>query len=465
MPGFTERLAEFVAGVSFDALPEEAVDIVKRGAIDCLGVLLAGRDEPVVGIVRAATSAQPGPGEARLLVDRGWASAGDAALVNATAAHALDYDDTGLDGHPSAVLVPAILAEGERLRASGKDLVAAYAAGYETWAELIGRDADKHHARGWHPSAVFGTLAAAAAGARLARLDAGRTAHALGAAASMAAGLTANFGSMTKPFQLGRAAQSGLIAAQLAARGLTAAPDALEHPGGFLAAFSPAGRTRLDAEIAAGRDWRLARQGLNFKRYPVCYALHRAIDALLDLLAKRPVRAAEVARVELSIGRLQAQMLRHSRPQTALDAKFSAEFAAAAAIVAGRVGLAELCDEFVRSPAVQALLPKVTISTSDERDPEDPLFSPADSVRVTLADGSVLASEPVRRARGHARNPSALDELRAKFDDCAAFALSAQGRGALFERLLRLETLPETAALYADLATSAKCSTAGGPAK
>src|SRR5918999_1705945 len=135
----TRKLAEAAICVRFEDLPPEAVDTAKRGIIDCVGVLFAGRGEPVV-------------------------------RVNGAAGHALDYDDVALDGHPSVVLVPTILAEGERLGASGKDLIAAYVAGYETWAELVLRDADKHHGKGWHPTAVFGTVAAAAAASRLAKL-------------------------------------------------------------------------------------------------------------------------------------------------------------------------------------------------------------------------------------------------------------------------------------------------------
>lgn len=445
MPGLTQELAAFVAALSFESLPHAVVRTVKRGAIDCIGVLFAGRDQPVVELVGASL---PEGSEARLLFDRGRAYAPDAALLNAIAAHALDYDDTALDGHPSAVLVPAILAEGERLGATGAQLIAAYVAGYETWAELVARDADKYHSHGWHPSAVFGALAAAAAGARLAQLDAARVAHALGISASLAAGLVANFGSMTKPFQLGRAAQSGLLAARLAARGMTAAPDVLEHRAGFLRAFSPEGRARTDGPIAAGRDWHILRHGLNVKRYPVCYALHRAIDAALALVERGDLQPQQVARVELRIGRHQAGMLRHSRPRTALDARFSAEFAMASALIARRVGLAELSDEFVGSSAVQALLPKVRVTTHDEPDPDEPLFAAWDAVTIWLADGRTLAGEPVRHARGHRRNPVGLDELHAKFDDCLGAALDRPARAKLWARLLELEALPQVSALY-----------------
>ena len=426
MSGLTRRLAEHVAGIEFDDLPDAALETVKRGAIDCFGVLFTGRDEPVVQLLLKAISSGT---EAKVLVDRGRAASADAALVNGAAAHALDYDDTGLDGHPSVVLVPTVFAEGERLGASGKEIVAAYVAGYETWAELIGRDADKHHGKGWHPTAVFGTLAAAAAAARLGRLDPEKITHALAIAASMAAGLVANFGSMAKPFQVGRAAQNGILAARLAAAGMTGSADALEHRSGFLAAVSP--KERFDAARDIER-WHIVRYGVNIKRYPVCYALHRAIDTALDL----QLDPKKIESVEVRLGRYQAAMLRHSSPQSGADAKFSAEFAMAAALLQKRVGLSELRDDFVRSERVQALMRKVRVTTTDEADADEPLFAPFDVVSVTLTDGSVQTRQSKRHAKGHARDPLTLQELRAKFDDCTRGT-----QAALFERLWRLESL------------------------
>jgi 2-methylcitrate dehydratase PrpD len=265
----------------------------------------------------------------------------------------------------------------------------------------------------------------------------------------MAAGLVANFGSMTKPFQAGRAAQNGILAARLAGRGMTASPDALEHPSGFLRAFSPAGRVRVDGELAAGRDWHIVRQGLNVKRYPVCYALHRAIDGMLAIRSRRTVAAEQVAEIEVSLGRTQMVPLREHRPRGALEAKFSAEFAMASALVAGRVGMGELSNEFVNQAAVQALIPKVRVTPVDEADPEDPLFAVSDRVRVKLNDGSMLEGEAVRYALGHARNPIGLDELHAKFRDCVGNALPPDASARLFERLSRLEAQPAVAELYA----------------
>jgi 2-methylcitrate dehydratase PrpD len=429
MAGLTRRLAEHVAGIGYGELPIEAIDTVKRGAIDCMGVMFAGRDEPVVQVLSKTISKGE---EASLLFDRGRAASADAALVNAAAAHALDYDDTGLDGHPSVALVPAIFAEGERLGANGKELIAAYVAGYETWAELIWRDAGKHHGKGWHPTAVFGTLAAAAAAARIAGLDSRKTTNALGLAASMAAGLVANFGSMAKPFQVGRAAQSGVLAARLASAGMTASADILEHRSGFLAAVSPEGRFDAERDI---KPWHIVRYGVNIKRYPVCYALHRAIDTALEL----DFPAEKTQSIEIRLGKHQAGMLRHSAPQAGTDAKFSAEFAVAAALLQRRVGLAELRDDFVKSERVQSLMRKVRVTTTDEADADEPLFAPFDVLTVRLSDGSVQVRNSKRHAKGHSRQPLSMDELRAKFDDC-----TAGKQAALFERLLRLEEFVAT---------------------
>ena len=421
----TRQLAERVAGLEFARIPAEGVTTAKRGMIDTVGVLFAGRTQPVVEIVRKQVASGD---EATLLFGERKARSSDAALINGTAAHALDYDDVALDGHPSVVLTPTVLAEGERLRAPGKAILAAYVAGYETWAELLSRDPDKHHGKGWHPTAVFGAVAAAAAASSLARLDPQQTANALALSASMAGGLVANFGSMTKPFQAGRAAQSGILAARLAADGMTASPDALEHPSGFLAAFSPKGSA--DRERPVQHEFHILRHALNIKRYPVCYALHRSIDSVLAT----KVKAEDVKEVEIRIGRLQATMLRHRSPQTALDAKFSAQFAMACALLRRRVGLAELTDEFVRSDPVQALMRKVNVATTDEADPDDPLFAPYDFVNLTLKNGNRVKTDEVHHAKGHARNPIGIEELRAKFDDCTG------GRqAALFEKLLHLE--------------------------
>ena len=178
----TRDLAGFVAALSPNRVPAEAARVARTGFIDCLGVMVAGRDEDPVRLLRGVL--QPGPGPATLCLTSDTAPAPEAAWINGVAAHALDYDDVALRGHPSTVLVPAILAEAETLDLSGRDMVVAYVAGYEVWAELVRRDKGFHHGKGWHPTGIFGAVAAAAACASLRRLDASRTAQAIALGAS-----------------------------------------------------------------------------------------------------------------------------------------------------------------------------------------------------------------------------------------------------------------------------------------
>jgi 2-methylcitrate dehydratase PrpD len=248
----TVGLGSFIAGLRYEDIPKDAIPVIHTGFTDCIGVMIAGRGEPPAQLLKAALA--PPPGEATLLFGADTAAAPVAAWINGTAAHALDFDDVAQRGHPSTVLVPAILAEAQALGATGRQMALAYAAGYETWAELVRRDADGHHNKGWHPTGIFGAIGAAAACASLRGLSAEQAAHAIALGASQSAGIMANFGTMTKPFHAGRAAHAGVISARLAASGFTAALDALEHPQGFLAAVSPAGR------IGAGDGARLCRR-------------------------------------------------------------------------------------------------------------------------------------------------------------------------------------------------------------
>jgi 2-methylcitrate dehydratase PrpD len=349
----TQELGRFVAGLTFDKLPPDAVEIARTGFIDTIATMIAGANDPAPQLLRKGL--QPPPGKASLYFSGETAAAAEAAWINGTAGHALDYDDVGCRGHVSTVLVPAILAEAETLGLSGREMFAAYVAGYETWAELSRRDPGHHHAKGWHPTGIFGAVGAGAACANLRRLTPEQTAMALALAASQAGGIMANFGTMTKPFHAGRAAHAGLVSARLAELGFTASPDALEHPQGFLSAVSPDGRADRDGPcLAFGEEWHIVKQGLSIKKYPACYCTHRSLDAMLDLLAKHPVKPADIAQITVSLSRTHSLILRNHTPQTGLEGKFSMEFAMAAAVISRRASLGEYTDEFVRRPEVQS---------------------------------------------------------------------------------------------------------------
>ena len=440
MLDITRQTANFVANLKPTDLPDRCLEAARIGIVDCVGVMIAGAREQPVGIVSAmvATSTQ-NDGAPEIPSGRNLA-APDAALVNGVAAHVLDYDDVALSGHPSAVLVPAILAEGWSLDASGADAVAAYVAGYELWAQVVALEPGSLHERGFHPTAIMGALATAAACARLRKLDAEKTAHAIAISASLASGLVANFGTMTKSLHAGRTAQSGVLAARLADQGFTAALDVLEHRTGFLRAHSPSGRPDVEnGQLDIGTNWRSANLGVNVKRYPTCYATHRSIDAMLDLVDKHGLKSDEVHEIRVRTGATQKLLLRNNNPKTGLEAKFSMEFAMAAALVAGRVGLAELTDEFVLRPEVNSVFAKVRHTTTDEALSEDKAFAEADQVSVVLASGRVLEHAPVVYAKGSWQEPLSPAELKSKFLDCATRTFGRRQAEGLFDQLWSLQ--------------------------
>lgn len=435
----TKALGQFVVDLSPNRLPEEAVRIARIGFIDCIGTMIVGRGEPSVQILKSVLA--PGKGPATLYFSGDQSPVPEAGWINGTAAHALDYDDVALRGHPSTVLVPAILAEAEMLGATGQDMIVAYVAGYETWAELTRRDVPMYHQKGWHPTGIFGAIGAAAACAKLRKLDAARTATAIALGASQSAGIMANFGTMTKPFHAGRSAHSGIIAARLAEAGFTANTDALEHPQGFLSAVSPEGNPDRAGDGRLGEDWAIVRHGLSIKKYPACYGTHRAIDGMLDLLAAHPVKPADVRKVSVRFGTFTAKVLRNHQPDSGLAAKFSMEFAMASSLIARRVSLAELTDPFVRRADVQDMMRRVELDTTDEMDPANPGKPPFEQVSIELASGQVIAGPQVIHARGHAERPLTETQLHEKFVDCLGAGGSAIPAEMLFGRLQAMQSV------------------------
>jgi 2-methylcitrate dehydratase PrpD len=435
----TKSLGHFVADLSPNRLPEEAVRVARMGFIDTIGTMIAGRNDDCVRIMTDTLA--PGDGPSTLTFGSRKAPAPEAAWINGTAAHALDYDDVALRGHPSTVLVPAILAEAENLGSSGADMIVAYVAGYEVWAELFLRDNGLLHQKGWHPTGLYGAVGAAAACAKLRKLDAEKTAIAIALGASQAAGIMSNFGTMTKPFHAGKSAHAGVMAARLAEAGFTANTDALEHPQGFLHAISPAMEEDRTGDAKCGTEWRILSQGLGIKKYPTCYCTHRAIDCVLDLVNNSPIKADQVEKITVSISDYFSKVLRNHQPDTGLAAKFSMEFCMASGVVANRVGLRELTDEFVQRPDIQALMRKVEIVTTTEHDPELPGAAPADQVVVQLTDGRTIEGSPVARATGHPSRPLSDRQLYDKFADCLDAGGSEIPAEVLYKRLMSIQQI------------------------
>ena len=438
----TRQYAAFVAHWARRSLPSEVCEVATLGFTDAVGVMLAGAREDAVRTLCAWAQSQGGHPQARVVGQAVRLASAQAALINATAAHALDYDDFAFSNHPSAVLVPSILAVADACPVPGATLVRAYALGYEVWADVFLREKDLYYDRGWHPTSVLGPLGAAVAAAVVLGLDEDQIAHALALAASNASGIFENFGTMAKPYHGGRAAMAGVTAAGMAAAGLRASPTALEGRHGLLRAISPHGQVDLETPMHSGESWRVATSRLNIKKYPVVGAAQRGIEAVLGLNRQQRVPLSEVVRIVARVSERHAAVMPYHRPQDALQAKFSLEFALACALVHDAVGLAELRDEVVQDPRIQALMACVEIETTDAFEPGWRDAAPFDQVFVHLADGRVLASPAVRRATGHADTPLSADEVRAKFMGCLAHAGVAPGPAqALYQQLQTLDTL------------------------
>jgi 2-methylcitrate dehydratase PrpD len=286
-----------------------------------------------------------------------------AALVNGTVGHSLDYEyiATSLIGHPSVFLVPPILAIGEMVGTSGEDVLAAYIIGYETACHIAKPILQSHYVQGWHSTATFGTLGAAASVARLLNLNTYQVRETLGIAASMAGGLRQNFGTMTKPLHAGVAAAHGIQAAHLAQAGFTADDSIIEAPLGFARVFGH--DEEVDwAEVSKGLGktfFITGAEGLSIKPYPSCGFTHGVIDAALDIRSEQAISSADIAEVELGVSPFDKQILIHHRPRTDLEGKFSLEYCVAQALLSGEVRLKHFTDEAVTEPQVKSLKEKM----------------------------------------------------------------------------------------------------------
>jgi 2-methylcitrate dehydratase PrpD len=456
----TAAAAQFIATARDLSIDPAARAAAQRALLDTVAVTLAGTREPAVCAVREVLIQPDRYGDAALFGTAGRASALDAALVNGTAAHALDYDDThaSVRGHPSAPIVAAILAVGESVHASGADVVTAYLVGLEI-AGKLGRSLGPAHARqGFHSTSTLGVMGAAAACSSLLKLTDDQCANALGLGASSASGLRASFGTMTKPLHAGNAARAGVAAALLARKGFNSAPDILDSPGGFSEVFSP-GDANPAAISGFGQPWEALDPGIAVKKYPCCNRGHRAADAILAILAVRAAAPDDIERVEVHMPAGEVDELQrvgpmtYPRPISGLQAKFSMQYVMASAILDGSLRSANFTDEQVLRPAIQEFLPRVQPISDCDRDPGTAAANYVE-VRIVCGDGKEFA-ERVYFSRGDPRggSPISWDEIAAKYRDCASSALDEGRIERSLEAFARIESTRDIGDLIANLST------------
>ncbi|MUV85344.1 MmgE/PrpD family protein [Natronomonas sp. CBA1123] len=338
---------------------------------------------------------------------------------------------------PALRLSPPLLVLAEESDASGEDLVTAFAAGFETECALAEPISPDHYEDGWHATATFGALGAAAASASLLNLSAAKTRNALNIAASTPAGLKRNFGSMTKPLHAGLAARSGVTAARLADRGFSADPNALSGDRGFWDLYGPEDRTEFAFDAA---EWVLVSRGIHIKYYPCCYFTHTSIAGTQALVDEHDISPSEIESIHLQVAQGAADALHHSDPDTGLEAKFSLEYTVASAAVRDRVGLDAFTKSSIQEDDVQRVRKRV------DYDVDDTLHYDSHESVITIetADGTYERTQ--ENPPGTHDNPLTDSQLREKFDECARRAISEPASDELADVLMTLEDQNDVAA-------------------
>jgi len=425
--GATEAIASFIFGTSLGDLPPDATEKAAKAIADTFAVILAGAGSEVTEPLMRYLHAGGESGASPILGTGMTAGAETAALVNGTFGHALDYDDVlaMMPAHPSTIILAAVLASLGDKRVSGKAFLEAYVIGVEVGAKIGLGMTQGHYRRGFHATGTLALFSGLAALAKLHRLDVATTRQAFGIAASMSSGLRRNFGTMTKPLHSGLAARSALTALRLAQSGFEAAPDILEAPTGF---FSTYGVEDSDPDVAVrelGRPFVVADPGLALKKFPCCYATHRANDGILSLRSKLGFDAAAVDRIICRMPPGGMRVLTYPRPKTGLEGKFSLPYTLAAGALDGKYTLASFTDDAVRRPEIEKLYERIQAAEDPSCQGNDPEFEKRSSgsrgfveVEVKLRDGRTDRVR-VDKAPGSPGRDMTWDELREKFKDCA----------------------------------------------
>ena len=424
--GATETIAKWIVNTTYEDIPPDAIRVASESCFDLLGVILAGSTQPVGEIIQQYVTDLGGSPDATVLASGRQNSLPNTALANGTMGHALDFDDYGGFGHPTVAIFPALLALGEHIGATGRDIMEAYVVGCEIGLAVSHATKYQQMDRGFHSTAVIGHLASAAACSKLLKLDEHQTTMALGMAGSMAGGLIHNFGTMTKPLHAGMTCRDGVMAAQLAQRGLTSGERIIEHPLGFANTVLGQGIYDLD-EMAEnlGKPFR-TQDALIIKKYPCCGGNHSMLDSLFSLMREHNFTYEDVASAEVDQPYLSIVTM-YGEPETPLQGKFSAQYNVAAALVDHQLAIDTFSDEKIADPAVKETMKKVRNRVVSKAEEGVVDFSKGIPIRITLKDGRVLEHSTTRNdILGSQGNPWGFENIKSKFQANAGMVLTEE---------------------------------------
>jgi 2-methylcitrate dehydratase PrpD len=440
--GVTRTLGAFVAGLRFDQLPAAVVHEARRGVLDWIGCALAASRHPTIRILLDTFDATGSPAIATVL-GQGGRRIGllDAPVANGQMGHLLDFDDTHMGGvvlHTSSPLLAALLALAEHRPVSGRELIAAYVAGFEAGVRA-GQGAPAHHDGGWHLTGTLGAIAAGAGSARLLGLDAQQVTHAIGIATTQAAGMQQNRGTMCKSFHAGKAASSGSLAALLAARGFNSSDEILEGKRGFIRIYSTASAPERITD-GLGERFEIVRNG--YKPYACGIVLHPLIDAMIALREAAGLPAAEVERVDLRVHPHAVKITGVDDPRSGLMSKFSINHSASVAYLDGNAGVAQYTDARAGAADVLAFRPKINVSVVEE-------FRKDQAHATLIATDGRRFEAPVAHASGTVDNPMSDAALERKFLGNAAGVLGEDRARAIAQAVWTLDGMADVRDLLA----------------
>jgi 2-methylcitrate dehydratase PrpD len=453
----TRAACAFIESSSYGKLPDEAVRIARRCILDGLALFVAGSDEESVQVLVKDARDTGGRADALLL------GAGDlkvpanlAARVLGTAGHAHDWDDTqvsrdpshvyGLLTHPTIPPLAAALVMAQKIgKVSGKDFVNAFLTGFEVESKISEWMLADHYKRGLHSSGTVGTFGSAVSAAKLLGLRGEKLTHAIGIAASMAAGIRCNFGTMTKPLHVGRASENGVTAALLAAQGFTADPESLDGRWGFIQVQGN-GVTESKVAQGFGKSWSIVEPGISIKPYPCGIVTHQAMDALLKLVTEKNVDPAKVERIDFHAGSNILDPIRYPIANNHLQAKFSMAALLSMIVLRRRAGRQEFTDAFIQAATTQDMQRRIKTHLDPEIESQgmDIIRS---RIEITLKDGTTLVERANEKYRGGPNNPMTDKDLESKVAACTADILSDQRRDEMIAAAWQVETLADSAEL------------------
>ena len=456
-PPILIQAARFLNNIDYGQLPSEVVEIAKRAVLDYIGVAIAGSTQPVTkNLIDWAK-------------DRSWGNTSSiigsnlkmdvehAALINASAGHALDFDDTSWAtiGHPTTVILPALLAVAEEQGCSGKELLVAYIAGVEVVHKVANLMMPTASERGWHTTGIFYTFGTTAAVCQLMQLNEEMTIRAMALSLSRASGIRSNFGTQSKPYHAGMAAKAGLEAISLAQSGVTSSPTALEGEDGFIQCFtndSLANKARNAAEpIKFGMEWDISTRGYAFKKYPNCSGNHPACDVLLRLLSYNKIHWKDIETIHCGVSLLGPKELVSHQPKTPVEARFSLEFSIAAAFIYGQITLDEFTEEKIQDPRVQSLMQRITMEVDEDLAKLGFIGTAPVKIWITKKDGEKLFIEN-DLARGNHEKPFADEEFIDKLRKCVQGKMDVVQLDKLITMLFNLEQVESINNLFKILA-------------